>query len=208
MHPLIIPPNAPKTPPRILAGATTGLRYNFHCAVVVVEGATLATFVTGATTMIITGIVLNIAGLGMLCWAMFRIAVYALPFFVGMMAGISALLTGAGPFGAIVVGIIFGAFALVAGQLAFSVARSAAFRLVVGLLFALPAAVAGYQLSLGFAHLGIVSEGWRQVFALIGAVTVGGSAWTRMGMLVAPLPIEGVHASSPQPPLESVTTSV
>jgi hypothetical protein len=161
----------------------------------------------GATTMIIIGILLNIAGLGMLCWAMFRLAVHALPFFVGMMAGLAALQTGAGPFGAFVVGIIFGALALVAGQLAFSVARSATFRLLVGLLFALPAAVAGYQLSLGFAHFGLVSEGWRQVFALIGAITVGGTAWTRMGMLVAPLPIEGVHAGSPQLPLESVTTS-
>jgi hypothetical protein len=203
----MIPPDTTMTPPRIVAGAPTALRYNSDCAAVVVEGATLATFVTGATTMIIIGILLNIAGLGVFCWAMFRLAVHALPFFVGLMAGLSALQTGAGPFGAIVVGIVFGAFALVAGQLAFSVARSAAFRLVVGLLFALPAAIAGYQLSLGFAHLGIVSEGWRQVFALIGAITVGATAWTRIAMLVAPQPIEGVHASSPRPPLESVTTT-
>jgi hypothetical protein len=66
-------------------------------SVEVVEGATLATFVTGATVMIIVGILLNIAGLGMLCWAMFRLAVYALPFFVGVTAGLYALQTGAGP---------------------------------------------------------------------------------------------------------------
>ena len=50
-------------------------------------GATLATLVTGPTTMIIIGILLNIAGLGIVCWALFALAVYALPFFVGMTAG-------------------------------------------------------------------------------------------------------------------------
>jgi hypothetical protein len=49
---------------------------------VVVEGAIPATFVTGGITMVIIGILLNIAGLGMFCWAVFRLAVYALPFFV------------------------------------------------------------------------------------------------------------------------------
>ncbi len=32
--------------------------------------------------MIIIGILLNIAGLGAVCWALFALAVYALPFFV------------------------------------------------------------------------------------------------------------------------------
>ncbi|WP_052629079.1 hypothetical protein, partial [Rhodopseudomonas palustris] len=173
---------------------------------VVVEGATLAKVVTGATTMIIIGILLNIAGLGLLCWVMFRLAVYALPFFVGMTAGLYALQTGAGPLGAIIVGIVLGAFALVVGQHAFSVARSATVRLVIGLLFICPAMVAGYHLTLGFAQLGIGSAGWRQAFALVGAVAIGGTAWTRIAMLAAPQSIEGVHAGSAQPSLESATT--
>jgi hypothetical protein len=49
---------------------------------VVVEGATLATFVTGTITMLIIGILLNIAGLGLFCWAVFTLAVYAVPLFV------------------------------------------------------------------------------------------------------------------------------
>ena len=47
---------------------------------VVVEGVTLATLVAGSTTMIIIGILLNVAGLGIFCWALFTLAVYALPF--------------------------------------------------------------------------------------------------------------------------------
>ena len=55
---------------------------------VVVEGATLATLVTGTITMIIIGVLLNIVGLGVFCWALFALAIHALPFFVGMTAGI------------------------------------------------------------------------------------------------------------------------
>jgi hypothetical protein len=58
--------------------------------VVVVEGATLATFVTGPITMIIVGVLLNIVGLGVFCCALFALAIHALPFFVGMTAGIYA----------------------------------------------------------------------------------------------------------------------
>jgi hypothetical protein len=175
--------------------------------VVVVEGATLATFVTGATTMIIIGILLNIAGLGVLCWAMFRLAVYALPFFVGVTAGLYALQTGAGPLGAIVVGIVSSAFALVVGQYAFAVTRSAIVRFVISMLFVVPATITGYQLTLGLAHLGMVSEGWREAFALVGAVVIGSTAWARVAMLAVPPSIEGVHTGSSRPPLESATTS-
>jgi hypothetical protein len=43
-------------------------------AVVVVEGATLATFVTGIITMLFIGVLLNIVGLGLFCWALFALA--------------------------------------------------------------------------------------------------------------------------------------
>ena len=130
---------------------------------VVVEGATLATFVTGTITMLIIGVLLNIVGLGIFCWALFALAIHALPFFVGMTAGIYSFQAGAGPFGAIVVGFVAGGFTLVVGQYAFSVARSPIVRLVIGLLFAVPAARAGYDVTLALAHIGIPSEWWREV---------------------------------------------
>ena len=64
---------------------------------VVVEGATLATFVTGPITIIIIDVLLNVVGLGVFCWALFALAIHALPFFVGMTAGIYTYQTGAGP---------------------------------------------------------------------------------------------------------------
>ena len=164
---------------------TDGIDYSQRRAVVVVEGATLATFVTGTITMLIIGVLLNIVGLGIFCWALFALATHALPLFVGMTVGIYSFQVGAGPFGAIVVGFVAGT-TLVAGQFAFSVARSPIVRLVVGLLFALPAACAGFDVTLAFAHIGVPSEWWREAFAVVGAITVGGAAWARMSIVRNP----------------------
>jgi hypothetical protein len=154
-------------------------------AVVVVEGATLATFVTGTITMLIVGVLLNIVGLGIFCWALFALATHALPFFVGMTVGIYSFQAGAGPF-AIVVGFVAAGFTFVVGRYTFSVARSPIIRLVIGLLFAVPAAPAGYSVTLALAHLGIPSEWWRESFAMLGAIAVGGVAWANVSMQTDP----------------------
>ena len=130
---------------------------------VVVEGATLATFVTGTITMIIIGILLNIVGLGIFCWALFALATHALPFFVGMTVGIYSFQAGAGPFGAIVVGFVMGGFTLVRRAVRLLRRALSVVRLVIGLLFAVPAARAGYDVTLALAHVGIPPEWWREV---------------------------------------------
>jgi hypothetical protein len=71
---------------------TDGIDYSQRRAVVVVEGATLATFVTGTITMLIIGVLLNIVGLGIFCWALFALATHALPFFVATTVGIYSFL--------------------------------------------------------------------------------------------------------------------
>lgn len=53
-------------------------------------------------------------------------------------------------------------------------------RATIALLFAAPATFAGYHTTLGLAQLGVPSEGWRQIFAIVGAALVGATAWTRM----------------------------
>jgi hypothetical protein len=174
--------------------------------VVVVEGATLATFVTGAITMITTGILLNIVGPGVLCWAMFALAIFALPAFVGLTAGIHTYQAGTGPFGAIVIGFIVAGFVLVLGRYAFSVARAPVVRLVIGLLFAVPAARAGYDVTLAFAHLGIPSAWWRESFAILGAIAIGSTAWSHVSMQTDPALRPGVALSPTQPPNGAATT--
>ena len=172
---------------------------------VVVEGATLATFVTGHITMIIIGVLLNVVGLGVFCWALFTLAIYAFPFFVGMTAAIYTYQTGTGPFGAIVVGFVAGGFTLVLGQYAFSAARTPIVRLVIGLLFAVPAARAGYDVTLAVAHIGIPSGWWRESFAMLGAIAAGSTAWTRVSILTEPALGGGVALGPAQTPLGAAT---
>jgi hypothetical protein len=167
---------------------------------VVVEGATLAAFVTGTITMLIIGVLLNIVGLGVFCWALFALAIHALPFFVGMTAGIYTYQAGAGSLGVIVVGLVTSGFTLVVGQWAFSIASSSFVRLVIGLQFAIPAARAGYDVTLALSHLGIPSEWWRDSFAMLGAIAVGSSAWARVSMQMDPAFRPGAPLSTTQPP--------
>ena len=150
--------------------------------------------------MLIVGILLNVVGLGVLCWALFTLAVHALPFFVGLTAGIYSSQIGMGPFGAIVIGLVAGGFALVLGRYGFSIARGPVVRLLIGLLFVVPAARAGYDVTLALSHVGIPSEWWRESFAMLGAIAVGSTAWARVSTQTDPALRPGVALSPIQPP--------
>ena len=45
--------------------------------------------------MLFIGLILSIFGIGLFCWLIFNLAVYALPFFVGLTAGMAAFHSGA-----------------------------------------------------------------------------------------------------------------
>ena len=170
------------------------MRYSHHRAVVVVEGATVQLCAETAT-MIIIATILSIIGVGFLCWLLFTLAVYALPFFAALTAGLAAFHAGAGVLGAIFLAMLAGAFTLAAGQIAFALARAPLVRAAIALLFAAPAAAAGYHATFGLAHIGVASEGWCAAFAILGAILVGGTAWARMTLLATPLSGDGVVAS-------------
>jgi len=135
--------------------------------------------------MLAIGIVLNIIGLGFFCWVLFTLAIYALPVFVGMSAGLYVHDAVVGPIGAIVLGLLTAASVLVIGQIVFSIVRTPALRIIVALAFAIPAALAGYYTTFGLSGLTMTSDLLRQGFAVAGAVAVGATAWLR---LAAPPP--------------------
>jgi hypothetical protein len=144
--------------------------------------------------MIAIGIVLGLIGLAYLCCLLFALAVHALPFFAGVSAGFAAYHSGSGAVAAIIVGAIAGILTLVIGQIAFTTLRSPVIRAAVGLLFAVPAAVAGYHAALGLAHVIIPTEGWRDAMAIAGAVIVAATAWVRMAVFDSPNAGQGVAA--------------
>jgi hypothetical protein len=89
---------------------------------------------------------------------------------------------------AVIVGVLAGGATLAIGQIAFATVRTPLIRASIGLLYAMPAAIAGYHASLGLAAIGVAAEGWRMAFAVCGAVFIGATAFARMARL-APSPV-------------------
>jgi hypothetical protein len=156
--------------------------------------------------MIIIGIILSVFGIGFFCWLLFTLAVYALPFFAGLSVGLAAFHSGAGVIGALIVGVLAGGATLAIGQIVFAMVRTPLIRAAIGLLYAVPAAIAGYHATLGLAQIGMPSEVWRETFAVVGAVLVGGTAWGRMFLFLPPNGGQGVAAGSAHLPLSAATT--
>jgi hypothetical protein len=144
---------------------------------VVVESASDDPFVMEAAMFL--AIIFAITITAFLCWLLFTLAVYALPLFAAVMAGTWAHATGAGFIVAGAVGVAAGAATLIIAQILFATVRSPIIRAGIAFAFALPAAFAGYHAAHGIAAIAVPTEAWRQVFASIGAVVVGGAAWIR-----------------------------
>ncbi|WP_342709595.1 hypothetical protein AAFG13_34795 [Bradyrhizobium sp. B124] len=128
--------------------------------------------------MLTFGLVLNTLGIGLFCWAIFALAVHALPFFVALSIGTTALQGGAGVAGALLIGTAGGAVTLVFGQAAAASARSLTLRFAIA--FAVPAAVAGYHVVSALSRIGVPSPAWREGFACLGALYIGGASWVRL----------------------------
>jgi len=152
--------------------------------------------------MIILGIILSVFAIGFFCWLLFTLAVYALPCFVGMSAAFAAYHHGTGVFEAGVIGLLAGAATLVVGQLLFAGIRIPILRAAIALLFAIPAAVAGYHATLGIAHIALSYGALSITLAYIGAALVGATAWSRMAINLPPVAGQGLQGdeSSPQFP--------
>lgn len=139
--------------------------------------------------MIILAILASLAAIGLLCWLLFTLAVFALPVFVGATAGAWAHGTGAGILGAIVFGAVAAAVTLAAGHLLITFVRPMWLKLVVAIAFVAPAAIAGFHATHGIVKHLMPSEGWRIAFSIIGAIAVGTTAFVRVaGMAAAPSP--------------------
>ena len=149
--------------------------------------------------MIIIGIILSFVGVAYLCWLLFALAVYALPVFAGVTAGLADYHSDSGPIAAIIVGAIASGLTLIAGQVAFARLRSRLIRAALALLFVVPAAVAGYHAARGLAQIAIPADGWRDAIAFAGAAVVAATAWMRMAFSPAPDAGQGLAAGLTSP---------
>ena len=130
--------------------------------------------------------ILSLLGLGVICWVLFNLAVYALPFFVAVTVGHTLYTLDVGLIGAIAGASFTGAATLILGQIAFATIRATPIRLALGALYALPAGIAGFHAIKGLSGMGGAGETWTLVFAGIGAVIIGVTAWARVAALAGP----------------------
>lgn len=122
----------------------------------------------------------NLAGLGLFCWLLYALAVDALAFFAALSIAFAAFNAGAGIIGAVALALIAGFAVLTLMRISVAAAPSTPIRLAVTLIYAVPASVAGYQLSGAFAGLGGATGPWRDAMALFGAIAVAVAARARM----------------------------
>jgi hypothetical protein len=163
------------------------LRYSGTRAVVVVE-AQPSDIVTETITMIILAIVASLGAIAVLCWLLFTLAVFALPFFVGVTLGLWAHGTGAGILGGVIVGTFAAAVTFGLFQVLLLFVRPIWLKLLILLVFVAPAVVAGYHATFGIVKLTMPSETWQVIFALAGAIAVGITAFMRLTMMAPPGP--------------------
>ena len=147
--------------------------------------------------MLVIGIVLSVFGLGLFCWLLFTLAIYALPFLAGLTAGLAAFHGGAGVTAALGIGVLAGGATLALGQIAFATTRTPLIRAIIGLLYAAPATVAGYQVSFALAGIGMSTGGWQTAFAFVGAILSGVTAFSRMTLFVPPSDGQGSGRTHP-----------
>lgn len=126
---------------------------------------------------------LIIMGVGLvigLCLIAYTLAIYAVPFMLGLTAARFAYATGSGFIGAGLFSIFAGVVVYCGLVFLFTVLRQPLLRLAIALVFAGPAAFAGYELVYGITRESVTSEIWRQLFCITGGVFVGMSALMRL----------------------------
>lgn len=140
--------------------------------------------------MIILAVLASLIAIGALCYLLFTLAIYAVPFFAGMATANWAYGTGAGLLGAIVVGLVGGVATFLAIQLLLVIVRPLWLRVLIALAFVVPSVIAGYHATHGIVKHTMPSETWQLVFSVIGAIAVGVTAFVRLTAtgLAAPEP--------------------
>lgn len=113
-------------------------------------------------------------------WLAITLAVHALPLYVGLAAGFWLHSHGQGLIVSILGGFLAGVLTLSAGRLLFDLTGSPTVRLVIALLFVLPAGFAGYQAIHGIVGLALGTGVTLTVLSAVGACIIAGMAWSQL----------------------------
>jgi hypothetical protein len=125
-------------------------------------------------------VLFNFAGLGLFCWLLYALAVDAVAVFAALSIGVATFRSGGGLIGAATLSLISGVAIFTFARYCVFATRSRFVRPLITLLYAIPAAIAGYKVSDAFAYVGGASGNWRVAFALLGSLAVAATARARL----------------------------
>jgi hypothetical protein len=128
----------------------------------------------------LASILLTILGLGLLAGLLFTLTTYALPVWVGMSAAFWLHDAEQSVLAAVLGGLAVGCGVAVLGEVVFAHLRSTALRLILGLVYAVPAALAGFHATKDLSQLTGTGEAATLVLAGIMSVVIGGTAFARI----------------------------
>ncbi|QDC37230.1 hypothetical protein [Sphingobium fuliginis] len=126
------------------------------------------------------GLILSATGIVLFAWAMFRLAVVALPVGLGAAVFLWAAGSWSGALIGLVLGLIVGVAVFLIGRMAIASRLPGALRAAVALLFAVPAGIAGHSIVSGLMQLGGAGPTITTIVAVIGGVIVAGAALTSL----------------------------
>ena len=134
----------------------------------------------------ILAIVFAIVAIALLCKLTFNLIIYALPLYVGAIAGFALHSGGTGWLASAAAGIAAAMATLVLAYWLLAAAKSPIVQAVIGLAFAAPA-FAAYHLVHGIVASSMPSAIWTVAVSAIGAGVFGIFAWTR-ALSLSPTP--------------------
>jgi len=114
---------------------------------------------------------LALIGVGFMIYLLFAAATYVLPIYAGLSASFAALDAGATYTGAMLLGFLAFLLVIMLGQIA-TLLPSPRARIAIALLFAVPAAIAGFQVASALLHLGGAGS-WGVALSLAAALATG-----------------------------------
>ena len=125
------------------------------------------------------GLALVIVAVFLCCALLFRLSVHALPLLVASAAASATYRADHGLIAALAAAALAGIATIALAQIALGLARSNHARAAIGLIFALPAALAGYHAVHGIAAATMPASIWQIAVSLLGAGVIATASWTQ-----------------------------
>ncbi|HQV01884.1 MULTISPECIES: hypothetical protein [unclassified Novosphingobium] len=125
------------------------------------------------------GLALVIVAVFLCCALLFRLSVHALPLFVAFAAASVTYRADNGIVAALLAAALAAVATIALAQIALGLARSDLARAAIGLIFALPAALAGYHAVHGIAVATMPGSSLQIGVSLLGAGAIASASWAQ-----------------------------